>query len=237
MGYLSRQERVDLTLALLKKLNDQPQTLSTLATELGKSRDVLWHVFKRLKKAKMVDVIVGIHGGIKAKPGASYDEAAVRTALGYSKPAKFHTVECNLCDEKKKRKLLMNEFGKAVFIDERERKWAGKKCPDCVELALAEPNNTSCRKCRSCGNFLPASRYFKCYECQPSSIDIDDDYTYHLANTKTEDEDEILEDNGWGIIEGMFATPNILTTNEEGGLSLDGLYRQRATKGEVDEDY
>jgi hypothetical protein len=52
------------------------------------------------------------------------------------------------------------------------------------------------RKCRECQCFLPASRYFKCYQCEPKLKSIDEDfmYTENATQWTSEDEEIIPED-------------------------------------------
>lgn len=52
------------------------------------------------------------------------------------------------------------------------------------------------RKCKECKCFLPASRYFKCYECEPKLRSIDEDFLYTENATRwgSDDEEIIPED-------------------------------------------
>lgn len=49
-----------------------------------------------------------------------------------------------------------------------------------------DPKTT--RKCRSCQDFLPASRYFKCYKCEPELGLVDDDFIYEEPWSSGDDE-------------------------------------------------
>ena len=50
------------------------------------------------------------------------------------------------------------------------------------------------RECRNCGEFLPQSRYFKCYECTPALELQDDDFLFHGVDS-TIVTDFSLDDN------------------------------------------
>jgi hypothetical protein len=50
------------------------------------------------------------------------------------------------------------------------------------------------RKCRQCGDFLPATRYFKCLTCEPELPSIDDDFIYEQDNWSSEDDELVLPD-------------------------------------------
>jgi biotin operon repressor len=183
MGYISRSERVELTVQLLGLLTEQPQSLESVATRLGKTRDNLWHIFLKLKKAKMIQVLMGPKGGIKRSPNLEYTEYSIRDLFGYNKQEQEQRVLCTFCDTVKDRIFVHSDGGKFVYVDKDNRRWKGRKCPECCyeESNKYVPDVMTSRKCRnkSCRAPLPASRYFDCYDCKPELPSVDEDYLYH----------------------------------------------------------
>lgn len=81
-------------------------------------------------------------------------------------------VLCKVCRLPKPRKKV----SKNKYISETSGKeWHYTTCPDCMVRTIDKATK---RKCRDCSKYLPASRYFKCYICQPELPDIDDDFIY-----------------------------------------------------------
>ncbi len=192
MGYMSRTMRVDVTMEFLSMLTDEPQSLGSLAERLGHSRDTLWHIFKRLKKANLIEVYVGSNGGIKKKHGIECDKLRVQEVFGYPILDRVKEVRCHVCRLVETRILKERKAGATSYVDEEGRRWVGMKCPDCVMMLnckLVEEPLTS-RKCSDCSKFLPRSRYFKCLECQPVLPLVDDEYIYHGTDTSFDPSDE-----------------------------------------------
>lgn len=191
MGHLSRKERFDLAFGLLNSLTDEPQALSDMAANMGVTREVLWHIYKRLKRANLLKATVGPHGGVKRHPTATYTPESVREVLGYGSAPTDREVKCNTCEEFKMRILsgrnpLTNH---AIYSDSSGNRWKGYKCPDCSELGHNKdaPVVESKRKCRDCKKNLPVERYFRCFGCQPQLPSIDDDAVYCASDVLQSD--------------------------------------------------
>lgn len=200
--YLTKDQRVELTVKFVNLLTDKPQSLQSLAEQLGKTRDNLWHLFKKLKEAKVIQVSMGIYGGITRKADVDYSEAAIREVLGYAKIKEIDN-KCRICKERKPKLSVERNF----YVDDKNRRWAGRKCPDCaaVEHKKLEPVKITHRKCRDCGCNLPITRYFKCHNCQPELPNMDDDFIYYAEDSGFSDRDiEIVTafDVEWGYVRG-----------------------------------
>lgn len=187
MGYITRQQRIALTLAFLEMLTDKPQSLGSMALRLNSTRNGLWTLFKKLKKARLIIVAMGVNGGIFRREGATYDETTVRNALGYGLEDKPSEVRCSSCDEVHTRIFVSRDSGRVNYVDRDNRKWLGKKCPDCVLDMNSKPPlpAMSHRKCQDCRAPLAVTRYFECHSCQPSLESIDEDYMYHGASVES----------------------------------------------------
>lgn len=188
MGYPTREERLSLAVAFVNQLTDVPQSLESIAKALGKTKSNCSQVYYRLKKAGLILMTNRSPRGIRKVPDRVVTQEDIVKAFGYTRPGDSQLVTCVGCGEKKKRFAVAGVT--MYFVNEKGSRWYGKNCPECKAhtYVTATKEATTNRKCRSCNGYLPASRYFQCYVCQPELPLVDDDFIYEGGDSSSLDD-------------------------------------------------
>lgn len=226
MGYPTREERIALAVAFVNQLTDQPQSLDKIAKALGKTKSNCSQIYFRLKKAGLIIMVPRNPRGIKRVPGKVVTEADVIKAFAYTRPGDSQLVECRGCNEKKKRIAIAGTT--MYYVDDKGSRWYGRMCPECKAdtYVTATKETITSRKCRSCPNFLPASRYFHCYLCQPELPSVDDDYIYEGGGGM-----DIFDNSVMGIVPtdiGFYAE-----FSSKGGDNEDDTSEETGVRGDT----
>lgn len=175
---MNRKDRIKVAEKFLTYLNsiNGPTSISAASEALKIHRNTIVYIHSKLKKAGMVRT--NSHG--TEKNGIEYTREDIFNALGYC--AKINYI-CEGCGLDKTKYKTLNDKNKIVYLDALGLKSSGNTCPDCVtkgwhKSVPRKAVELSHRKCRQCGEALPKSRYFNCYDCVLDYPTVDDSMIY-----------------------------------------------------------
>lgn len=183
MGYMNREDRLTLVGGILEFVSSSPKTNSEIINQLKLTKEITTYLCKKLLRAGLLVKNSG-ERVTYSRTDKQYDDRSLRKAMGYNIADEVVYVECTLCEESKPR-ITKREGKKTRNTSPDGRVWSGRRCPDCLADSYTKLDTIqmTTKKCREegCNNFLPATRYFKCLDCQPELPSVNDDFIYHTA--------------------------------------------------------
>lgn len=86
---------------------------------------------------------------------------------------------------------ITGDFLSTALLLRKKRPHYEEKVKNRKETIVVPEIRMTKRKCRDCNAFLPESRYFKCFTCQPELPSNDDNFLYHGISSAMLDDSDI----------------------------------------------